>query len=61
MAETILEVLATTARTHATLPALARKRDGRWQALSWTQFQRGRGVRPHAGSSRSASSRAAAS
>jgi long-subunit acyl-CoA synthetase (AMP-forming) len=38
VAETILEVLATTARTHATLPALARRRGGRWQALNWAQF-----------------------
>ncbi len=38
MAETVLEVLATTARTQATRPALARKHGGRWQAISWAQF-----------------------
>jgi long-subunit acyl-CoA synthetase (AMP-forming) len=38
VAETILEVLASTARTHARLPALARRRYGRWESLTWADF-----------------------
>ncbi len=38
MPETLLEVFETTAREHAARPALAFRRDGRWQTLSWATF-----------------------
>ena len=38
MAETVLEIFDATVRAHGARPALAHRRDGRWPAISWSEY-----------------------
>jgi long-subunit acyl-CoA synthetase (AMP-forming) len=41
MAETVVELFEATVRAHAAVPALARRRAGRWETVTWSAYRDG--------------------